>query len=334
MDIIEECFRHKPLYIMAERDDGISGILPMFEIKSRFLGHALVSLPFVVYGGICSIDAESTEKLLKTAATLGRIMGVDYVELRNQDHVLSHCDYGTDSASRSLIGQNKSYANNREIWHTKDLYVTFFRDISPDIESNFNALPRKQRRMIRQGMKAAFTTKIGGKEYLDIFYKLYALNKRNLGTPVFPIHFFRRIMDKFPQTLILSVWKNNVMVAGVMSFAFKDRLMPYFSGALRKYYRYAVNDFMYWELMRYGCEKNYKVFDFGRSKKGTGSYDFKRHWGFNPKSLPYAFHLVKQEKMPDLSPLNPKFSTTIAVWKKLPLQVANWLGPKIVRNIP
>ena len=314
-DIIEQTFGHKSHYITALYENQVKGVLPLFELKNRLFGHALVSIPFVVYGGVCATDKNTESMLLESASTLGRLTGADYVELRNEFESLP-------------------VKSDRQNWLTKNLYTTFQREIYPDVESNFNAIPGKQRRMIKQGSKAGLISKIGGREYLNDFYRVYAINKKNLGTPVFPIKYFENIMKIFPQTFILSVWKDNIMVAAVMTFTFKDRLMPYFSGALKEYFRYAANDFMYWELMRYGCEKGYKVFDFGRSKKGTGSYDFKRHWGFEPKDLPYAYYLVAMKDMPNISPVNPKYSAMINIWKKLPLCVANWLGPKIVRNIP
>ena len=93
----------------------------------------------------------------------------------------------------------------------------------------------------------------------------------------------------------------------------------------------SANDFMYWKLLCYGAEHGYKVFDFGRSKQGTGPYDFKRHWGFEPTPLPYQYHLVTQKVIPNLNPTNPKLSLPIELWKRLPLPVSQWLGPKIVR---
>ncbi len=329
-DVIEQSFGHRPHYMMAVCEDRFRGILPLFEIKSRLFGHALVSIPFASYGGVCATDTYIENMLLKSAVTLGKLMSIDHVEMRNENSIgVLHGGRPEESES-----QNEFNASKAQDWLIKDLYVTFQKEISSDGESNFNAIPRKQRRMIRQGINAGLISKIAGKEVLRDFYRLYSINKKNLGTPVFPIEYFENIMRMFPQTFILTVWKDKKMVAGVMTFIFRDRLMPYFSGALREFFRYAVNDFMYWELMRYGCEKGYKIFDFGRSKKGTGSYDFKRHWGFIPKDMPYAYYLVTARDMPNVSPVNPKYDAMISIWKKLPLFIANWLGPKIAQNIP
>ena len=322
-DVVEKSFGHMSHYMIAIQEEQITGILPIFEIKSRLFGHALVSVPFGVYGGICSMNSNAEDSLMRSAAVLGRLIGVDYIEMRNEAKQFEHFEPAKQ-------------ANNSEgsDWLTKDLYVTFQREIYADSEENFKAIPRKQRRMIRQGIKAGLISKIGRREHLKDFYNIYAKSLKNLGTPVFPFRYFENIMNIFPETFILSVWKDNMMVAGIMTFKFKERLMPYYGGALEKYFQYAVNDFMYWELMRYGCENGFKVFDFGRSKKGTGSFDFKRHWGFEPTELPYMYCLAARKDMPNISPANPKYNTMINIWKRLPLPVTKWLGPKIVRNIP
>jgi FemAB-related protein (PEP-CTERM system-associated) len=133
---------------------------------------------------------------------------------------------------------------------------------------------------------------------------------------------------------ILAVFHEGNMVAGVMAFFFRDQIIPYYGGALQDAFQYAANDFMYWKLLCYGAEHGYKVFDFGRSKVDTGPYHFKRHWGFEPTPLPYQYYLVNQKAVPDLSPRNPKFSLAIQAWKRMPLGLSQWLGPKIVRFFP
>ncbi|KAF0221849.1 MAG: hypothetical protein FD174_180 [Geobacteraceae bacterium] len=322
-EAVEKTFGHKPHYIMATRDEEICGILPLFEVKSRLFGHALVSVPYGVYGGISTRDEETAESLRKSAETLAGLMEVDYLELRNSTNGSCHL--------AGLPARDDLGATN---WHGKDLYVTFQKRILPTVEENMNAIPRKQRAMVRKAEKSGLSSRIGRLEDLDRFFAIYAQNVRDLGSPVYPIAFFRALMEGYKDAFILSVWKDGKMVAGVLTFVFRDMLMPYYGGGLREYFDYAVNDFMYWELMKYGCEQGSGVFDFGRSKKETGSYRFKKHWGFEPTPLDYRCYLVKAMEMPNVSPVNPKYKLMIKVWKQLPLAVTNWLGPKLVRGIP
>lgn len=309
MDAVERVFRHRPHYSLAVRDDRICGILPLFEVKSRLFGHSLVSIPYAVYGGIAADDPEADAALRKGAESLACLMQVDYLELRGG-------------------------GAQEEPWHGKDLYVTFQRPILPTVEENLQAIPRKQRAMVRKGEKSGLTSTIGGLEHLDLFYPIYAQNVRDLGSPVYPKPFFRALMENFPDAFILGVWQGEKMVAGVLTFVHQGALLPYYGGGLREHFEAAVNDFMYWELMKYGCEGGFTLFDFGRSKKGTGSYRFKKHWGFEPTDLDYSCFLVRAKEPPNISPVNPKYSAMINVWKRLPLPVSNWLGPKIVRGIP
>jgi len=158
---------------------------------------------------------------------------------------------------------------------------------------------------------------------------------RSLGTPVFPFRLFEQMLMEFGTNCrILGVFREGRMAAGVMTLFFRDQVMPYYGGALASELRYAVNDFMYWKLLCYGAERGYKVFDFGRSKKRTGAYDFKRHWGFEPTPLAYEYVLGTVREMPNLSPANPKFALPIEIWKRLPLPVTQWLGPKLIQFFP
>jgi len=188
--------------------------------------------------------------------------------------------------------------------------------------------------MIRQGQKAGLEARIGGIEFLSRFYDIYAHSVRNLGTPVFSRRLFENLLVEFGQSCrIFTIWREGKMMAGVMTFFFRDRVMPYYGGALKEAFCYAVNDFMYWELMQYAAQKGYKIFDFGRSKRGSGSYDFKRHWGFEPMPLAYQYHLVWQKSIPDLSPFNPKFSLAIKIWRHLPVSLTKLIGPLIAKQL-
>src|SRR5262249_8436248 len=151
-------------------------------------------------------------------------------------------------------------------------------------------------------------------------------------TPVFPRRFFQCIMDVFRKNCeVAVVMQGDEVISGVLTFYFRDRVMPYYGGGTPKAREVAGNDFMYWELMRRAGEKGYTVFDFGRSKRGTGSYAFKQHWGFEATPLFYEYNLIRAGSIPAVNPLNPKYRAAIAIWKRLPLPIANVLGPYISR---
>ena len=305
--VIEQAFGHRTHYLFAETDGEISGVLPLVHIKSRLFGNALISTPFCVYGGVASEEAGVCEKLEGAACKLAEELKVDYLELRNRE--ARHPD-----------------------WPTKQLYVTFRKTIEPDSEANMLAIPRKQRAMVRKGIKAGLK---GDFDHpLKDFYSAYSQSVHGLGTPVFSRAYFECLQEVFRDKCdILTVTHKGALVSSVMSFYFRDEVLPYYGGGTPIARQLKGNDFMYWELMRHSCERGLKVFDYGRSKQGTGSYSFKKNWGFEPAPLYYEYYLVKARQMPDISPMNPKYKLFINAWKRLPLSVTQLLGPLIARNL-
>lgn len=307
--VVESTFRHRSHYLMAVREGALEGVLPLFESRSLLGGRGLVSVPYGVYGGICSASPSARAALLEAATTLGRKTKSKYVEFRHR------------------AGQELDLP-------TKALYVTFSRPISSDDEENLSAIPRKQRRMTRQGLKHGLRPEFG-LGYLDDFWHIYAASVHALGSPVFPRRLFHAIAQEFGKDCeLLTIWKDGTPVAGVLSLFFEDQVLPYYGGALGDALGYGVNDFMYWELLSHAARSGYRTFDFGRSREGTGAYHFKRHWGFEPVPLPYQYVLLGGHGMPNVSPSNPKMELAVKIWKRLPLRVTKLIGPKLTEYLP
>ena len=305
--VIRKAFGHDTYYIYVENNGLITGILPLVHIKSLFFGNSLVSFAPCVYGGIVAINEESYITHDQEACRLATMLKVDYLEMRNQVQKTPERPY-------------------------KELYVSFSKELDTDIEKNFLAIPRKQRAMVRKGIEAGLNSVIDTK--VDRLYQAYSESVRNLGTPVFSKKYFQTLKDVFKdQCEILTVLHNGYLVASVMNFYYKDQVLPYYGGGTELARNLKGNDFMYWEVMRRAVEKGYKVFDYGRSKIGTGSYSFKKNWGFIPKPIFYEFYLVNAKTMPDINPLNPKYRYFIAAWKHLPLAVSQWVGPWLSKDL-
>jgi hypothetical protein len=275
--VIESAFGHRCYFLYAERAGRICGVLPLVHIKSRLFGNSLVSTGFTVGGGPAVSDPDALPVLENAAIALADELDVDFLEFRN----------GTQT--------HPDWANNA------GLYVHFVKPIGPDPEKDMLAIPRKQRAMVRKGIKAELTSVID--DDVERLHPVYAESVRNLGTPVFSKAYFRTLQETFSPGGVLAA--RNV----------------------------AGNDFMYWEVMRRAVERGYRVFDFGRSKQGTGAYSFKKNWGFDPQPLTYEYKLRKLQSAPEINPLNPKYRLFIAAWKRLPLPVAGFIGPYIVRNL-
>jgi FemAB-related protein (PEP-CTERM system-associated) len=305
--VIERAFGHKTWFMYAESDGRIEGVIGLAEIKSRLFGHSLSSLPFCVYGGIAAISEPARQALDRAAQELAAKLKVGHLEYHN-------------------------LAPQHEDWLRKDLYVTFRKVMDPDPEQNMLAIPRKQRAMVRKGIKAGLEGSID--DDVERFFGAYAASVHRLGTPVFSKKYFRLLKETFADDCeVLTITKDGRTVSSVMSFYFRDEVLPYYGGGTSEAREVAGNDFMYWELMRRACVRGYKIFDFGRSKLGTGAFDFKKNWGFEPQPLHYEYQLHAAQEMPDNNPLNPKYQLFIKMWQRLPLPVANMIGPHIVKNL-
>ena len=308
--IIERVYGHKTWFYYVQQDGRIVGILPLAQIKSRLFGHSLGSLPFCVLGGVvATVDGART--LLDAAADkIARELNVGHLEYRNL--LPAHAG---DPA-----------------WHQKELYVTFRKEISTDDEENLNAIPRKQRAMVRKGIKLGLSAEID--QTVERFFTCYATSVHRLGTPVFPKSYFKVIKEVFGDDCeIRIIVRDKQLIAAVMSFYWRDEVLPYYGGGMPAARECAGNDFMYWNLMQAAALRGVRIFDFGRSKLGTGAFDFKKNWGFAPTPLAYEYKLYASTELPDNNPLNPKYQLFIKMWKKLPIGLANFLGPYIVRSL-
>jgi FemAB-related protein (PEP-CTERM system-associated) len=305
---IEASFSHRCPFLYAERGGAIRGVLPLVEIKSRLFGHALISSGFAVEGGIAAEDEDARRALEARAIALSDELGVDHLEMR--------------APMPEAAG-----------WRIRsDLYVIFRKALDPDPEKNLLAVPRKQRAMVRKGIKEGLTSALD--DDIDRLHRIYAESVRNLGTPVFPRRYFRALRETFAADCqVLTVTAGAEAIASVMSFRFRDQIIPYYGGGTPRARAVAGNDFMYWEVMRRASLAGCRLFDFGRSKLGTGAFAFKKNWGFEPKPMSYAFRLREGGQVPDINPLNPKYRLFIAAWKRLPLPIANLIGPWIARDL-
>jgi FemAB-related protein (PEP-CTERM system-associated) len=312
--VIEQSFGHRTYYLLAERNGAITGVLPLCHVRTRLFGSTLISVPFCVQGGPLAMDRESFAALSGQAASLMEAGRASALEFR----------FATPPAGNWL---------DPAAWTTRsDLYVTFRKAIAAADDTNLKAIPRKQRAMVRKGIEGPLSSTVT--HDVDLLHTIYAESVRNLGTPVFPRRYFRALAEAFRDSMdVVVIRDGDHPVAAVMNFYWRDEVLPYYGGGTAAARHCHANDFMYWEVMRRAAAKGCRVFDYGRSKVGTGAFAFKKNWGFEPTPLHYLFRLAPGASIPDHNPLNPKYRMFIAAWKKLPLPVANLVGPHIVRGL-
>jgi len=311
--VIEQAFNHRSFYLTAEQDGAIVGVLPLAQVKTRLFGNTLISSPFCVYGGPLAESAEAFRALTSHAATLRAELRAEAAELR------------------FLTPPPETYLD--PAWQERGaLYVTFRRAITADDDANLKAIPRKQRAVVRKAIERGLTATAD--RDVNTLHAIYARSVRNLGTPVFARRYFRLLAEIFgPAMDVVTVRDGQTPVAAVMNFYFRNEVIPYYGGGTEAARACGGNDFMYWDVMRRAAAKGCRIFDFGRSKSGTGAFSFKKNWGFAPAPLHYRVLVPEGGLIPEVNPLNPKYRLMIAAWKRLPLPVANLLGPILVRGV-
>jgi FemAB-related protein (PEP-CTERM system-associated) len=268
-----------------------------------------VSLPWLDYGGIIAGDPTVAHDLLEAAILQAREDKASWIELRSMKKL-------------------------RPDMPTRDDKVTFELELGPP-ESVWSRLDAKVRNQVRKAQKADLTCHFGREELLPEFYRIFARNMRDLGTPVWGMGFFQVILAAFEKTSeIAVVQKGNYGIAAGLTIGFKDTLAMPSASALRGFRSLCPNNLLYWEVIKRACETGYRCFDFGRSTIGSGTYNFKKHWGPTIKPLHWQYVLLNGNKIPQLNPSNPKFRLAVAIWKRLPLALATWLGPRIARHLP
>jgi FemAB-related protein (PEP-CTERM system-associated) len=309
-DLLVTAFKHRACYLLAEHQGAVVGVLPLVEVRSVFFGVSMVSVPFGVYGGILAADGGVAARLAEYAGNLARLRGASYVELRHLH------DPGLSMPS-------------------SDLYVTFFADVPATSEGCLARLPRKARAEVRKALAQPGLTVDTASRDISEFHRLFAENKRKLGSPIFPESLFWRALEVYgDRCFILRVRHEGETVASVLSFIHRDTIMPYYSGATERAQELSANNLLYFALMEEAGRRGLKRFDFGRSRRDTGSYAFKKNQGFEPFPLRYHYVLDNGSKVPAVNPDNPKYNLARQLFRRLPMPLAAKLGSFVSKRSP
>jgi FemAB-related protein (PEP-CTERM system-associated) len=308
--LIQDVFGHRGVYLAAEDEGGgLRGVLPMIRLRSALFGDFLVSMPYFNYGGVLADDANVAQALLDEAASQARALGVTHLELR---HTAQMAD-----------------------WPVRTDKITMERRLPGSADELSKQLGSKLRSQIKRPVREGAVGVNGGAELLDEFYAVFARNMRDLGTPVYARRFFAEILARFPQAArVFVVRLKGKAVAAGFTLGGGGRLEIPWASSLREANAVGVNMLLYWNILEYACGAGYEVFDFGRSTADSGTYRFKQQWGAEPRQLYWHYWLRDGGAPPMMNPHNPKYRLAVAVWQRLPLAVANRLGPPLVRNLP
>ena len=308
--VIERAFGWQTFYLMTEEDGKSSGILPLVWLNSKLFGSLLCSLPFFSSAGLVADTPAAGEALLNEALRIARDAKARYVELRHR--------------GASFVP-----------WPSKTAKVTLECDVYSDPEENMRHLSTKMRTNVRRALKSGLEAKFGGAEFLQDFYDVFSLKMRELGTPVYGRAFFEAILSHFPgESFVCLVRHQEKTVAAGFLTGYRDMIEANWSAASPKAMNLRPNMFLFWQMLCAAGQKGYRVFDFGRSSVGSGTYEFKQQW--NTRVIPLYWNHWSEagEQAMELNPDNPRYRAAIWTWQRLPVFFTKWIGPPIARCLP
>ena len=308
---IESTYGHSTRYFCAlDQNKSVVGVLPAVQLRSRLFGNFLVAMPYFNYGGVLADNREIALSLIAHADQWRQATNASHLELRFcQDN-----DLGLPQRTDK---------------------VSFWLPLPDNVDALWNSFQPKVRAQIRRGGREITNAVIGGPELLDEFYRVFSINMRDLGTPVYGRDFFANLLKTLGERAWLVVVRIDGRAAGCAFLTgYNGRMEIPWASTLRRYNHTGINMIMYWKILEFAVQQGFKVFDFGRCSHDAGTYRFKQQWGAQPLTLYWDYLLPDGAELPALNPDNPKFRLLIAVWQRLPVTITNLLGPQIVKGLP
>jgi serine/alanine adding enzyme len=306
---IEKSIGLKHYYLVARHDDTIAGVLPLAHVRSRLFGNRMISQAFANYGGPLTDDAQAQQALCDYAANLASKLGCESIEYRNVQPLPLELSLRAGKACMHLT-------------------------LGGDAEALWKGFDAKVRNQVRKAEKSLIVPADGGAELLDEFYDVYAVRMRQLGTPCFPKGMMRALLEAFPQnSRVFIVRLEGQAVGGGFTTCYNGLAEIPWASTLTEFNNLCPNNLLYWSVIKYYCQAGAKIFDFGRSTVGAGTWQFKKQWGPTQVDLNYQYWLAPGQELEIASPDNPRYKRKIEMWKKLPLWLTKILGPIISKNL-
>ncbi len=314
---IEQAYGHKTYYFLAEKDHNVVGVLPAVQLRFPFLLNELVALPYCDLGGCLYDNQEALNALIGAVIELGRTIKTDIIKLR-----------GTISSTTTLSGLLIKEHHDK---------VRMLMELPESSEVLLKQFTSKLRSQIRKAEKNILTFRWGEEQDIDEYYSVFSENMRDLGSPVHSRAFFCAILQHFKGRAKLGLVSFHGKPIGAGLILMIDRVVAIpWASTLRRYNQLSPNMLLYWNFLKYAADNGHKIFDFGRSSRGEGTYRFKLQWG--AYAVPLDWYTTRQHsgtlfpKAAEGAQLGTRENIS-KLWQKMPLPIANFVGPILRKYI-
>jgi len=307
--IVEQAYGHRCFYLLAKDSDGVAGILPLMEVRSRLFGSSLTSLPFLESSGLVAKNQDVVNALLDHAIQLAIERRVNYVELRQVGKIGTALDLDLRK-------------------------TTYVLELQSNETDQWNALCSERRNRIRKAHKSGLEVEFDGNTALPEFYKIWTRNMRDLGSPPHSFSFFEKVVENFPMSTVLALVKHKqeYIGAAICLIAKNKMAIPWVSSS-RKHFNLCPNDLLYWNAILHAIGKNCQYFDFGRSTIDSGTAIFKSRWGADPHQLFWYSKITKSTGRKIQAVESPICRLGSYFWQWLPVTLTRYVGPTLRKNM-
>jgi FemAB-related protein (PEP-CTERM system-associated) len=313
--VYEEALGLKTHYLLVEDRGRVRGLCPLVLMKGLGFrgGRHLVSLPYQTRAGLWTLDPALREGMLAAVSAQAEALKAETVELREWEGL-----------------QDPEIPANREhvemILELPGDWKIFERQVSPRLRQARKA--RQSGLVVRQGVE---------KDLLEDFYRVFSMRMRELVFPVYPLRFFQKILQVFPNRCrLLLVYKGTVPLAGMLLFRYRDSVSAPYVASLTAHQNEHPNQLLYQAALRDTWESGAPYFSFCRSQPDSGTFQFKRQWKAQPRRLRYLYPRVKNNgRVRSVGQARQSLTYRLAatIWPRLPLSWTQWLGSRLIRRL-
>lgn len=311
---IQNAYKFRNVSLIAEENDRITGVFPLIIFNVPFSRPSVIALPYCDVGALLATSKETELELLDAALNIASSQNASVIDLRGDVsiEILESCGHPVQTT------------------HNKVRMLLELPGASDELWDGFKSKLRSQ---IRKAEKNGLRFEIANHK-VDEFYLILSANMRDLGSPVHSKAWVGEIIKLFEgnANLGLVYHEDKAVGAGIILRVGNKISIPWAS-TLRECNYLNPNMLLYWGFLQYSADNGCDVFDFGRSTPNEGTYRFKAQWGATPKALPWHRIYLQGSTKADCVGISKKRQRVKFLWQKLPLNIANFIGPQVRKYI-
>ncbi|MBI2145838.1 GNAT family N-acetyltransferase [Candidatus Woesearchaeota archaeon] len=311
---IEEAFSCRYQLLSAVDNGGIKTIFPFVDVRSKIFGNRIISSAYIEYGGFAG-DEKYVGPLLDFLSEQYK-RSHDVLEIR-----------GGIAQFDSLLAKHLIQ---------KNFYQRFVLPLA-DEQTIWKNIQHAKRKAINKALKEVDVEDVPVAEIPQL-YSLYCRNMRAFGSPPYSKRYFESFYKHLVAKGMAKVYGAYIhkkgeqkLVAALLGFCYGDRVHILIAVSDPRYQQHRPNDAMHWTFIRWACQNNYRWFDFGRVREGSGQFEYKQKWGPTVMDLPSYFMLWKSKEVPMVDP--EKHKLVVNLWKKMPLPVTKLVGMPLRKGL-